>query len=52
LDNNNVVNSRDLNTLLSNYNQSGVDLDGDIDSNGIVNSKDLNALLSNYNQTA
>lgn len=47
-----TVNGADLNTVLSNYNQSGMDwFHGDFDINGTVNGSDLNVVLSNYNQS-
>jgi hypothetical protein len=46
-----TVNGADLNTVLSNYNQPGMDWGhGDFDNNGTVNGADLNIVLSNYNQ--
>lgn len=46
------VNGTDLNTVLSNYNDSGMDwIDGDFNGDGSVNGTDLNAVLSNYNQS-
>ena len=49
---NGTVNGADLNTVLSNYNQTGMDWDqGDFDYNGTVNGADLNTVLSNYNQS-
>jgi uncharacterized repeat protein (TIGR03803 family) len=48
-----TVNGADLNTVLSNYNQSGMDLaHGDFNGDGTVNGADLNTVLSNYNQSA
>ena len=48
---NGTVNGADLNTLLSNYQQTGVYwAQGDFDYNGTVNGADLNILLSNYQQ--
>lgn len=44
----NLVDFADLNTVLSQYNQSGT-LTGDLDGDGMVNFTDLNILLSNYN---
>jgi hypothetical protein len=45
-----TVNGADLNTVLSNYNQTGKQwADGDFDHNGTVNGADLNTVLSNYN---
>jgi hypothetical protein len=47
-----MVNGADLNTVLSNYNQTGKQwADGDFDHNGTVNGTDLNTVLSNYNQS-
>ena len=49
---NGTVNGADLNTVLSNYNQSGMGWpQGDFDDNGTVNGADLNIVLSNYNQS-
>ena len=48
---NGTVNGVDLNTVLSNYNKTGMDWSqGDFDCNGVVNGVDLNTVLSNYNQ--
>ena len=48
-----TVNGADLNTVLSNYNQTGKNwAQGDFDGNGTVNGADLNTVLSNYNQSA
>jgi fibronectin-binding autotransporter adhesin len=48
-----IVNGADLNTVLSNYNRTGMTWQlGDFDNDGNVNGADLNAVLSNYNQTA
>ena len=48
---NGTVNGADLNTVLSNYNQTGMYWwQGDFDYNGTVNGADLNIVLSNYNQ--
>ena len=50
---NGTVNGADLNTVLSNYNKTGMGwTDGDFDGNGTVNGADLNIVLSNYNQSA
>ncbi len=50
-DMNGTVNGADLNTVLSNYNKTGMGwADGDFDDNGTVNGADLNTVLSNYNQ--
>jgi T5SS/PEP-CTERM-associated repeat protein len=47
-----TTNAADLNTVLTNYNQSGATwATGDFDGNGTVNGADLNIALSNYNQT-
>jgi T5SS/PEP-CTERM-associated repeat protein len=47
-----AANGADLNAVLSNYNQTGMDwAHGDFDGNGTVNGADLNIVLSNYNQT-
>ena len=49
---NGIVNGADLNTVLSNYNKTGLDWShGDFDGNGTVNGADLNFVLSNYNKT-
>jgi hypothetical protein len=48
-----TVNGADLNTVLSNYNLTGMDwAHGDFDDNGTVNGSDLNTVLSNYNQSS
>ena len=48
-----TVNGADLNTVLSNYNQSGMAWSqGDFNYDGVVNGADLNTVLSNYNQVA
>jgi hypothetical protein len=45
------VNGADLNIVLSNYNQAGMNWNtGDFTGDGSVNGADLNAVLSNYNQ--
>jgi hypothetical protein len=50
-DNNGTVNGADLNTVLSNYNRTGmVWSQGDFDGNTTVNGADLNTVLSHYNQ--
>ena len=47
-----VVNGADLNTVLSNYNKTGMGWNnGDFNGDGVVNGADLNVVLSNYNQT-
>jgi hypothetical protein len=47
-----TVNGSDLNTVLSNYNQSGQDWPhGDFNGDGTVNGSDLNVVLSSYNQS-
>ena len=47
-----TVNGADLNTVLSNYNQTGMDwAHRDFNGDGTVNGDDLNTVLSNYNQT-
>jgi hypothetical protein len=47
-----TVNGSDLNTVLSNYNQAGMDwAHGDFNGDGTVNGSDLNTVLSNYNQS-
>ena len=46
-----TVNGADLNTVLSNYNKTGMTWDqGDFDYDGTVNGTDFNTVLSNYNQ--
>ena len=46
-----TVNGGDLNTVLSNFNQTGMTWSqGDFDYNGTVNGSDLNSVLSNFNQ--
>jgi T5SS/PEP-CTERM-associated repeat protein/autotransporter-associated beta strand protein len=46
-----TVNGTDLNTVLSNYNQTGMTWWlGDFNNDGTVNGADLNTVLSNYNQ--
>ena len=46
-----VVNGADLNTVLSNYNKTGMYWSqGDFNYDGTVNGADLNMVLSNYNQ--
>ena len=48
-----TVNGADLNTVLSNYNRTGMTwFQGDTNGDNVVNGADLNTLLSNYNQTA
>ena len=48
---NGTVNGADLNTVLSNYNQTGMTwCQGDFNGDGTVNGADLNTVLSNYNQ--
>ena len=47
-----TVNGADLNIVLSNYNQTGMNwVTGDFNGDGTVNGADLNIVLSNYNQT-
>lgn len=47
-----TINGTDLNTVLSNYNQSGMTWhQGDFDNNGTVDGTDLNIVLSSYNQS-
>ena len=47
-----TVNGGDLNTVLSNYNKTGMTwAQGDFNGDGTVNGADLNAVLSNYNQS-
>jgi hypothetical protein len=46
-----TTNGADLNVVLSNYNQAGMDwVHGDFNGDGTVNGADLNTVLSNYNQ--
>ena len=46
-----TVNGQDLNTVLSNFNKTGMSwAQGDFYGNGTVNGADLNAVLSNFNQ--
>lgn len=48
-----IVDGADLNTVLSNYNQTGRTWSqGDFDGDGAVNGVDYNIVLSNYNQSA
>ena len=47
-----TVNGADLNTVLSNFNKTGMTWSqGDFNYDGTVNGADLNAVLSNFNQT-
>ena len=47
-----TVNGADLNTVLSNYNKTGMYWSqGDFNYDGTVNGADLNMVLSNYNQS-
>jgi hypothetical protein len=47
-----TVDGSDLNTVLSNYNQTGMDwFHGDFSDDGTVDGTDLNIVLSNYNQS-
>jgi surface-anchored protein len=51
-DDNGTVNGADLNVVLSNYNQSGMDwMRGDFNADRTVNGADLNTVLSNYNRS-
>ena len=51
-DGNGTVNGADLNTVLSNFNQTGMTwTQGDFYGNGTVNGSDLNTVLSNFNET-
>jgi len=51
-DGNGVVNGADLNTVLSDYNQTGMTwAQGDFNGDGTVNGADLNTVLSNYNRS-
>ncbi len=43
-----IVNFADLNTILSQFGQTGAGLSGDLNSDGIVNFTDLNIVLSNF----
>ena len=46
-----TVNGADLNTVLSNFNKTGMTwAQGDFDYDGTVNGADLNTVLSNFNQ--
>ena len=46
-----TVNGNDLNTVLSNFNQTGMTwAQGDFNYDGTVNGTDLNTVLSNFNQ--
>jgi hypothetical protein len=46
-----TVNGGDLNTVLSNFNKTGLSwAQGDFDYNTTVNGADLNTVLSNFNQ--
>jgi autotransporter-associated beta strand protein len=48
---NGTVNGADLDTVLSNFNKTGMGWSqGDFDYNGTVNGADLNTVLSNFNQ--
>ncbi len=47
-----VVNFADLNTVLSQFGQSGPGLAGDTNDDGIVNFADLNTVLSNFGATS
>ncbi len=44
----NVVNFTDLNTVLSEFGQTGVGLAGDVNGDEVVNFNDLNTVLSNF----
>jgi len=47
-----TVNGADLNTVLSNYNKTGMYWSqGDFNYDGTVNGADLNMVLSNYNRS-
>jgi hypothetical protein len=47
-----IVNGADLNIVLSNYGQTGMDwAQGDFNGDGAVNGADLNVMLSNYNRS-
>lgn len=43
-----VVNFADLNTILSQFGQTGAGLSGDLNNDGVVNFTDLNIVLSNF----
>lgn len=43
-----IVNFADLNTILSQFGQTGVGLTGDVNDDGVVNFADLNIVLSNF----
>ena len=43
-----VINFTDLNTVLSQFGQSGMGLAGDLNGDGVVNFSDLNEVLSNF----
>jgi hypothetical protein len=47
-DGNNVINFLDLNTVLSEFGQSGKGLAGDVNGDGVVSFLDLNAVLSEF----
>ncbi len=44
----NAVNFADLNTVLSQFGQTGAGLSGDVNDDGVVNFADLNIVLSNF----
>ncbi len=46
--NNRIVNFEDLNTVLSQFGQSGPDLAGNLNCDNLVNFGDLNEVLSNF----
>ncbi|MGP1310239.1 MAG: hypothetical protein ACTS27_08590 [Phycisphaerales bacterium] len=46
-----VVNFADLNTVLTQFGQSGAGLPGDVTGDGIVNFSDLNLVLTNFGTT-
>lgn len=43
-----IVNFADLNTILSQFGQTGPGLSGDVNNDGVVNFADLNIVLSNF----
>ena len=47
-----VVNFADLNTVLTQFGQTGAGLAGDVNDDGVVNFADLNVVLTNFGQTA
>jgi len=49
-DDNPLVNFLDLNTVLSQFGQSGDDLPGDVNDDGVVDFLDLNEVLTYFGQ--